>query len=67
MGIGEGFLKLAGEEGLQREQVRVTAGIQRDVRGGRSIRFEVSWQQENLFFRRDQTIDEVFLRIRYFP
>ena len=67
VGIGEGFLKLAGEEGLQREQVRVTAGIQRDVRGGRSIRFELSWQQENLFFRRDQTIDEVFLRIRYFP
>jgi len=66
VGIAEPFVKLAGDEGLQREQFRITAGLQRDVGEKGSVRFEFSWQQETLFFSPSGTIDEFFLRLRIF-
>ena len=63
---GEGFYTIAGDEGQQREQIRVTAGIERNFSHERRIRFEISWQQESLFFDPNETANDIYLRFRFY-
>ncbi len=63
---GEGFVTLAGEQGQQREQVRVTAGIERNFSHERRLRFEITWQQESWFFDPNENIDDIFFRLRFY-
>jgi len=62
----EGFVKLVGDDSIREEQVRVTAGIQRDMGMRRRLAIEVSWQQETLFFRPGETVNEFILRVRLY-
>ena len=62
----EGFMKLAGDDNIRQEQARVTAGIQRDMGMKRRLAIEVSWQQETLFFRPNDPINEFILRVRLY-
>ena len=63
---GEGFYTITGNEGQQREQFRVTAGIERNFSHQRRIRFEISWQQESLFFNPDETVNDIYVRFRIY-
>lgn len=62
----EGFFTLAGEQGQQREQVRVTAGIERNFSHARRLRFEISWQQESWIYDTNKNIDDIYLRLRLY-
>jgi len=62
----EPFVTLAGEQGLQQEQVRATIGIERTFARHRRLEFLISWQQESLLFLPDEDISETFLRVRWF-
>lgn len=62
----EPFITLAGEQGLQQEQVRATIGIERTFARHRRLEFLISWQQESLLFLPDEDISETFLRVRWF-
>ena len=63
---GEGFVKITGDEGQQREQVRATLGIERNFSHKRRIRFEISWQQESLFFHPKETVNDIYFRFRFY-
>ncbi len=63
---GEVFVTLAGEEGQQQEEIRVTAGIERSFSRSRRLRMEITWQQESLYFRPGERINEFYLRIRLY-
>jgi hypothetical protein len=63
---GEGFVTVAGEQGQQREQVRLTAGIERSMQDTRRFRFEISWQQQELFFLPSENVDDIFFRFRVY-
>jgi hypothetical protein len=62
----EAFWHLTGYEGLQREQGRVTAGIERGFSHHRRIRLELSLQQQSAIFRPNETIDDIYLRLRLY-
>ena len=63
---GEGFVTLAGEQGQQQEQVRVTAGIERNFSRERRIRLEIPWQEESGYFDPNKNIDDIFFRFRLY-
>ena len=65
-GSGEIFLKLAGEEGLQRDQFRVTLGLERSFSRLMRIRLQITWQQEELFFLPSDTADFIYYRFRVY-
>ena len=65
-GSGEFFLKLAGSEGVQREQFRVTLGMERSFSLLRRFRLELTWQQEELFFLPSESADALFIRFRVY-
>jgi len=46
----EVFLTVAGEQGQFQEQARATLGLERSYARDLHIRFEITWQQERLFF-----------------
>ena len=62
----EPFITLAGEQGLQQEQVRATIGIERTFARDRRLEFLISWQQESLLFLPDEDESDIFLRVRWF-
>ena len=63
----EGFLNLAGQQGQFREQVRVSAGIERSLRRTVRFRYEVAWQKEGeAFFLGQGEVDEIFFRFRFY-
>jgi hypothetical protein len=63
---GEMFLKLAGEEGLQREQFRLTLGLERSFSRLLRIRAQITWQQEELFLLPSESSDDVYFRFRVY-
>jgi hypothetical protein len=65
-GSGEFFVKLAGEEGLQREQFRVTLGLERSFSRLWRFRAQITWQQEEVFLVPGESTDDVFVRFRVF-
>jgi len=65
-GSGEFFLKLAGEEGLQREQFRLTLGLERSFSRLWRFRFEATWQKEEFFLVPDNSADDLFFRFRVY-
>jgi len=65
-GSGEFFLKLAGEEGVQREQFRLTLGLERSFSPLRRFRLEVTWQQEEIFFLPSESADAIYFRFRVY-
>ena len=65
-GSGEFFVTLAGEEGVQREQFRVTLGLERSFSRLMRIRAQVTWQQEELFFLPSESADAVYFRLRVY-
>jgi hypothetical protein len=62
----EAFELLTGSEGLQREQGRVTFGLERGLSHQRWVRLELSLQQQRALFRPTDTIDDIFLRLRLY-
>jgi len=62
----EAFTVLAGAEGLQREQFRMSAGVERTFSRARRLRFEVTWQQQSIFFQPDERFDVVYFRLRLY-
>ena len=65
-GSGEFFVKLAGTEGVQREQFRVTVGMERSFSLKSRIRLQITWQQEELFFLPSDSVNEIYFRIRFY-
>lgn len=65
-GSGEFFLRLAGTEGTQREQFRVTLGMERSFSRTMRLRLQVTWQQEEVFFLPSESADEVYFRFRVY-
>jgi hypothetical protein len=62
----EGFVTLAGEQGQSREQVRTTAAVERNFKRGRRLRFQITWQKEGLFFLSDKSVNDIFIRVRFY-
>lgn len=65
-GSGEVFVKLAGEEGVQQEQFRVTMGLERSFNRLMRLRAQITWQQEELFFLPGESVDAVYFRLRVY-
>lgn len=65
-GSGEFFRILTGAAGTQREQFRVTLGIERCFSPGSRVRLQVTWQQEELFFLPSDSAEEIYFRLRFF-
>ncbi len=66
-GSGEFFLKLAGEEGLQREQFRAHFGVGTEFQprcAGSAL--QATWQQEEFFLVPDNSADDLFFRFRVY-
>jgi hypothetical protein len=62
---GEVFFTLAGQEGQQQEQVRVGLGAERTFTHGRRLRFEVTWQQQGLFYDPGQSGEYIYFRLGF--
>ena len=62
----EPFFTLVGNQGQFQEQVRVTAGLNRSFAYDSRIRFEITWQQEQLFFKPEDLVSNIYLRFRWF-
>lgn len=61
---GEAFFPLAGSEGQFREQFRLTIGLERSYAYDLHIRFELTAQQQQLFFDPTENISDVYSRFR---
>ena len=62
----EGFITLAGEQGQSREQARAMLALERSFRFGQRLRFEAIWQKAGLLFISNKTVDDLFIRFRYY-
>jgi hypothetical protein len=63
----EVFMNLAGQQGQFREQVRLSAGIERSFRWTLRLRFEVAWQKEGeAFFIGRGDVSDIFFRFRIY-
>ncbi len=62
---GEAFLTLLGEQGQFQEQSRVTLGLDRSFAYDLHYRFEITWQQERLFFNTSESVTGVYFRFRF--
>jgi hypothetical protein len=65
-GSGEFFLKLAGTEGLQRDQFRIALGVERSFNSRMRWRIEGIWRQADASFLPDSDPDEFYFRIRFY-
>jgi hypothetical protein len=63
---GEAFFPLTGTEGQFREKFRLTIGVDRSFASSFHIRFELTAQQQQLFFDPTENISEVLFRIRLY-
>jgi hypothetical protein len=57
---------LWGQEGQFQEQSRVTLGLDRSYALDLHIRFEITWQQEKLFFSKNELISDIYFRFRMY-
>jgi hypothetical protein len=62
----EMFATLAGEQGQSREQVRAVLGVERSANRALRVGFEAVWQKRGLLFVSDQSVDDLFLRVRVY-
>jgi hypothetical protein len=65
-GAGEIFVKLAGEEGLQRDQYRITLALERSFSRSMRWRLEGIWRQADVSFIPDGDDSDFYLRIRFY-
>ena len=65
-GSGEIFADLAGTEGLQREQFRITFGMERSFSRKLRFRLEGTWQQHEITLLPSDNADEFYLRFRFY-
>lgn len=65
-GSGEIFVTLAGEQGLQQEQFRVTMGLERSFSRLLRFRAQITWQQEEVFLVPDESTDDIYFRFRFY-
>lgn len=65
-GSGEIFLKLAGQEGLQRDQFRLTLGLERSFNRLMRVRLQATWKQDELFLVPTQSADAIYIRLRVY-
>lgn len=63
---GEFFVKLAGEEELQRDQFRITLGLERSFHRSMRWRLESIWRQGDVSFIPNGDDSELYLRIRFY-
>ena len=61
---GEAFFPLSGTEGQFREQFRLTLGLERSFAYDLHMRFELTAQQQQLFFDPTEDVSDVYLRFR---
>jgi hypothetical protein len=62
---GEAFYTLLGEQGQFQEQARATLGLDRSFAYDLHFRMEITWQQERLFFNTNESISDIYFRIRF--
>ena len=62
---GEAFYTFIGEQGQFQEQARATIGLDRSFERDVHLRFEITWQQERLFFDPKQSVSDIYFRLRY--
>ena len=62
----EFFLKMAGEEGLQREQFRLTFGLERSFHLKLRMRLETTWEQEEVILIPNSSADAIYFRFRVY-
>ena len=62
----EAFLTLTGQQGQFQEQARATLGLDRSYANDLRIRFEVTWQQERLFFNTSENASDIYFRFRVY-
>jgi len=62
---GEAFITLLGQQGQFQELSRVTLGLDRSYNHDLHIRFEITWQQERLFFSKNEFISDIYFRFRF--
>ena len=62
----EAFIALWGTAGQFEEQARVTFGIDRSFKYERHLRVEVTWQQERLILNLDDTVTDIYFRLRFY-
>lgn len=65
-GSGEIFVNLAGEQGLQQEQFRITLGMERSFHRTLRLRLEGTWQQQEITFLPSDSADEFYIRVRFY-
>jgi hypothetical protein len=63
--MGEAFYTILGEQGQFQEQARVTLGLDRSFRDDLHFRFEITWQQEQMFFNTKESASAIYFRFRY--
>ncbi len=63
--MGEAFYTFAGQQGQFQEQARVTLGLDRSLRYELHFRFEITWQQEQLFYNTKESFSDIYFRFRY--
>ena len=61
----EAFYTFAGEQGQFQERARATIGLDRSFDREVHLRFEVTWQQERLFFDPKQSVSDIYFRLRF--
>ena len=59
-------MKLAGTEGLQRQQFRLTLGLERSFNHQYRVRFEGTWQQQDITLFPSSSADELYIRFRVY-
>lgn len=65
-GSGEFFVNLAGTEGLQQEQFRITLGMERSFSRKLRFRLEGIWQQQEVTFLPSDSAEEFYIRFRFY-
>ena len=65
-GSGEIFVNLAGTQGLQQEQFRVTFGLERSFSQRFRLRLQTTWQQEDITLLPSSSADALYIRVRVF-
>jgi hypothetical protein len=61
----EAFYTFIGKQGQFQEQARATIGLDRSFDREVHLRFEITWQQERLFFDAKQSVSDIYFRLRY--
>lgn len=65
-GSGEFYVKLAGTEGLQQEQFRITFGLERSFSHLQRFRLQLTWQQQDVTLLPSESADEIYIRLRFY-